>query len=104
MTPSQESQRKPRSPKCSRWATGRWSGRTSAAGPRHCLEGPGTVDHPGNAKTVGAHAEALRREGLLEGHGHGAVLCQRPENALGVHRLVDRQHDAETLRRVVAVE
>src|SRR5262245_8854041 len=103
MTPLQESWRKPRSLKCARRATGRPSSGTSAAGLRHCLEGLRTVDHPGNAKTVGAHAEALRPEGLLEGHGHGAVLRQRPENAFSVRRLLDRQHDVEALGHVVAI-
>src|SRR6516164_1673476 len=103
MTPSQELQRKPRSPKCVRQATGRPSGCASAAGPHRCLERLGTVDHPGNAKAVGAHTEALGPESLLQGHGHGAVVCQRPENPLGFGWLLDRHHDVEALRCVIAI-
>src|SRR5215469_416563 len=79
------------------------SGRTAAVGSGQRLDRLGTVDHPGNAEAIGAHAEALRPEGFLEGHGHGAVLGQRPENALGVRRLIHCRHDVETLRRLVAI-
>src|SRR5215472_5570838 len=103
MTPSRELQRKPRSAKCVRQATGRASGCASAAGRRRCLERLGTVDHPRNAKAVGAHTEALGPESLLEGHGDATVVCERPENALGFGGLLDRQHDVETLRRVIAI-
>jgi hypothetical protein len=73
----------------------------AAAGPRQRLEGLGTVDHPGNAKAVGAHAEAPRPEGLLEGHGHGAIARQSLEDALGLRRLLHRHHHVETLRRLI---
>lgn len=45
----------------------------------------------------------MRPEGLLEGHGDGAVLGQRLEDALGVRGLLDRRHHCEALRHLVAV-
>ena len=48
-----------------------------------------TVEHPGNAETVGEHAEAFRPEGFAEGHVHGAVFGEGVEDALGFGDGVD---------------
>src|SRR5207248_10870845 len=68
--------------------------RSGGGAPAHRLERfgrLGAVDHPGRPEAVGAHAEAVRPEGLLEGHGDGAALGERLEDALGVGRLIDRK-------------
>src|SRR5215469_17422093 len=102
MTPSDAAPRKPRSPNCARRATKRPSAATPVGPAGRDLRFR-AVDHPRDPEAVGAHAEALRPERLLERHADRALLGERLEYALGVGRLVHSHHHVESLRRLVAV-
>src|SRR6185437_13068573 len=60
------------------------------------------IDHPGDAEAVGAHAEALGPESLLNWHLDGAALGQAGKDALGFGRVVGADIDGKTLRLVIA--
>jgi hypothetical protein len=64
-------------------------------------EGFLAVDHPRDTEAVGAHAEAMCPEGLLERHGDRALLCQGIERTLRIRWFLDRHHHVEARRLVV---
>src|SRR5580658_10489810 len=102
MTPSRVARRKPRAPKRVCAATATLSSARSRCG-RRDFRRLGAVDHPRDAEAIGAHAEALRPESLLQGHAHAAVLRERAEDALGLIRLLHGRHHVEALGSLVAI-
>src|SRR5262245_21836859 len=81
----------------------RWAWRLRAfAHPTTCRSHPfgRAVHHPGLAELVGAHAKALREEGLAERHVFAAAFGECPELALGLGRIRNRQRHRKSLRLV----
>src|SRR5579863_6438791 len=102
MTPSRVAPRKPRAPKRVCAATATLSSARSRCG-RHDFRRLGAVDHPRDAEAIGAHAEALGPESLLDRHRDGAVLGEQRENTLGLIRLLHGRHHVEALGSLVAI-